>query len=300
MNIKLPPLIELRAFDAAARHLSFKKAAAELGVTPTAISHQIRLLERYCGRALFRRRPRPLSLTDAGARLFPTIHDGLEAFATAIAAVRREGDKQPIRVTTTNAFASRWLVPRLPHWRKEHPGAPLEVIGTDSVLDLHAGDADVAIRYARSVPSDVVAEEFLSDVFWPICDPQLRSLGLKRVADLRRHVLVHCYWSPSDTAAPTWQRWLTAARAKWRDVPELKDVDHLSFREELHAIEAVIARQGIGIFSNVLVAPELAAGTLVKAFNLSLPGYRFFVARIPHHPREKTIQTFSAWLRSVM
>jgi LysR family transcriptional regulator, glycine cleavage system transcriptional activator len=100
---KLPPLIELRAFDAAARHLSFKKAAAELGVTPTAISHQIRLLEDYCGRALFRRRPRPLSLTDAGARLFPVIRDGLEAFAAAIAAVKREGDKQP---------SSRWLVPR--------------------------------------------------------------------------------------------------------------------------------------------------------------------------------------------
>ena len=297
---KLPPLIELRAFDAAARHLSFKKAAAELGVTPTAISHQIRLLERYCGRALFRRRPRPLSLTEAGARLSPVIRDGLEAFAAAIAAVRREGDKQPIRVTTTNAFASRWLVPRLPSWRKEHPGAPLEVIGTDSVLDLHAGDADVAIRYARSVPSDVVAEEFLSDIFWPVCGPQLRSSGLKRIADLRRHVLVHCYWSPSDLEAPTWQRWLAVAQAKWRDVPELKDVDHLSFREELHAIEAVTAGQGIGIFSNVLVAPELSAGTLVKAFNLSLPGYRFFVVRTPHHPREKIIQTFAAWLRSVV
>ena len=90
---KLPPLVELRAFDAAARHLSFKKAAAELGVTPTAISHQIRLLERYCGRTLFRRRPRPLSLTEAGARLFPVIRDGLEAFATAIAAVKRDGDQ---------------------------------------------------------------------------------------------------------------------------------------------------------------------------------------------------------------
>ena len=147
---KLPPLIELRAFDAAARHLSFKKAAAELGVTPTAISHQIRLLERYCGRALFRRRPRPLSLTEAGARLFPAIRGGLEGFAAAIAAVKRDGDQQPLRVTTTNAFASRWLVPRLPAWRKLHPDAPLEVIGTDSVLDLHAGDGDVAIRYATS------------------------------------------------------------------------------------------------------------------------------------------------------
>src|SRR4051794_36001227 len=147
---KLPPLIELRAFEAAARHLSFKKAAAELGVTPTAISHQIGLLEEYCGHALFRRRPRPLSLTDAGALLFPAIRSGLEHFAAAISAIKRENDKQALRVTTTNAFASRWLVPRLPLWRKLHPDVPLEVIGTDSVVDLQAGDADLAIRYATS------------------------------------------------------------------------------------------------------------------------------------------------------
>jgi LysR family glycine cleavage system transcriptional activator len=216
---KLPPLIELRAFDAAARHLSFKKAAAELGVTPTAVSHQIRLLEQYCGRALFRRSPRPLSLTEAGARLFPVIRDGLDAFAHAIVAVKRDGDKQPLRVTTTNAFASRWLVPRLPRWRKLRPDAPLDVIGTDSVLDLHAGDADVAVRYARTAPTDGIAKEFLSDTFWAICSPQLFTSSLKKADDLRRHVLVHCYWSPADLEAPTWQRWLAVARSKWRDVP---------------------------------------------------------------------------------
>jgi LysR family transcriptional regulator, glycine cleavage system transcriptional activator len=140
----------------------------------------------------------------------------------------------------------------------------------------------------------------LSDIFWPVCDPQLRASGLRRVAELRGQVLVHCYWSPSDLGAPTWQRWLAVARTKWRNVPELKEMDHLSFREELHAIEAVIAGQGIGIFSNVLVAPELATGTLVKAFDLSLPGYRFFLVRTPHHPREKTIQAFLIWLRSVI
>ena len=114
---KLPPLVELRAFEAAARHLSFKKAAAELGVTPTAISHQIRLLERYCGCALFRRRPRPLSL-DGSRELdcFPLSAAGSRRLRLRIAAVKREGDQQPLRVTTTNAFASRWLVPRLPGW----------------------------------------------------------------------------------------------------------------------------------------------------------------------------------------
>src|SRR5262245_23692391 len=290
---RLPPLIELRAFEAAARHVSFRKAAAELGVTPTAISHQIRLLEQFCERALFRRRPRPLSLTEAGARLFPVVRDGLEAFSVALGAIRRQGDRQPLRVTTTNAFASRWLVPRLPRWRKARPDAPLDVIGTDSVLDRHAGDADVAIRYAtgRREPKEDIAEEFLSDSFWPICSPQLLppSGRLRSAADLEKHVLVHSYWSPSDIDPPTWQRWLAVARRKWRSLR----------REELHAIEAVIAGQGIGIFSDVLVASELASGALVKAFDLRLPGYRFYVVRRHGHPREKIIRAFSAWLRSV-
>ena len=114
-------------------------------------------------------------LTEAGATPFSRVRDGLEAFVTAIAAVRRDGDKQPLRVTTTNAFASRWLVPRLPRWRKARPDAPLDVIGTDGVLDLHAGDADVAIRYARTVPTEGIAKEFLSDTFWPVCSPELLS-----------------------------------------------------------------------------------------------------------------------------
>ena len=297
---KLPPLVELRAFDAAARHLSFKKAAAELGVTPTAISHQIRLLERYCGCPLFRRRPRPLSLTVEGVRLFPVIRDGLAAFACAINSVKKDAGRQPLRVTTTNAFASRWLVPRLPLWRKLRPDAPLDVIGTDSVLDLHSGDADVAIRYARSVPADAIAKEFLSDTFTAYCSPNLHAASFKRAADLRGHVLVHCYWSPSDVEAPTWARWLAVAQKKWRHVPEANELEHLSFREELHAIEAVIAGQGIGIFSDVLVGSEVAAGTLVKAFDLSLPGYRFYVVRRPDHPREKIIQAFESWLVSVV
>jgi LysR family glycine cleavage system transcriptional activator len=300
---KLPPMIELQAFEACARYLSFKKAAAELGVTPTAISHQIRMLEGHCGHALFRRRPRPLSLTEAGARLFPIIRDGLEAFATAIGDVRRAEDKQVLRVTTTNAFASRWLVPRLPRWSKAYQDTPLEVIGTDSVVDLQAGDADVAIRYAtnRKAPGNGIAEELVADCFWPVCSPQLlpSQERRRRVADLRGQVLIHSYWSPADLDPPTWQKWLAVARRKWRDVPELKDMQHLSFREELHAIEAVVAGQGFGLFSDVLVAHELASGKLVKTFDVSLRGYGFYIVRRPDHPREKTIRKFSSWLKSV-
>lgn len=295
---KLPPLSELRAFEAAARHLSFKKAAAELGVTPTAISHQIKLLEQYCGRPLFRRRPRPMALTESGGRLFPVIRDGLEVFAATIAIIKRDRSRQSLRVTTTNAFASRWLIPRLPRWRKIRPDAPLEVIGTDNVLDLNAGDADIAIRYARTSPTDGTVGELLKDRFWPICSQELCASGLRKPSDLRKHVLVHCYWSPSDLEAPTWQRWLTVARKRWPAVPELKEMDHMSFREELHAIEAVIAGQGIGLFSDVLVAPELKARTLVKAYNVSLPGYHYYLVHQPNHPREEIMKAFSSWLQS--
>ncbi len=294
----LPPLVELRAFEAAARHLSFRNAAAELGVTPTAISHQIRLLERHCGCALFRRRPRPLVLTEAGARLFPVIRDGIEAFAGALASVRRDAGRQPLRITTTNAFASRWLIPRLPAWRALHPDAPLEVIGTDGILDLHSGDADVAIRYARARPTDGIAEELLNDKFFPVCSPSVAHSGFRSGAAFRGNVLIHCYWSPTDAEAPTWQRWLDAAQRKWRHVPELAEMEHLSFREELHAIEAVLAGQGIGLLSDVLVASDLASGALVKALDLSLSGYRFYVVRRANHARERIILAFTEWLQA--
>src|SRR5215468_8627234 len=181
---KLPPLIELRAFEAAARHMSFKKAAEELHVTPTAVSHQIRALEQYCGRPLFRRRPRPLTMTEAGARLFPVIRDGLDSFAQAVATVKRDGKKQPLRITTTNAFASRWLVPRLPLWRRQRGVLPLEVIGTDAVLDLQSGDVDVAIRNAATRPTDGVVKDLFRDSFWPVCSPRLLARPLRRTTEL--------------------------------------------------------------------------------------------------------------------
>jgi len=299
--LRLPPLVELRAFEAAARHLSFKKAAGELCVTPTAVSHQIRLLERYCGKPLFRRRPRPLMLTEAGARLFPAVRDGLEAFAAAIASVKRDGRKQPLRVTTTNAFASRWLVPRLPLWRKQRGALPLEVIGTDAVLDLRDGDADVAIRNAATLPTDGVAEELFRDSYWPVCSPALLSGGrpLKRAADLRGHVLIHFHWPAFVPHAATWERWLTAARRRWRTVPDLGEMEHLTFREELHAIEAVLAGQGIGIFSDLLVGSELKAGVLIKALDLRLSGFGFYLVHPSGTRREQEIATLSGWLQSV-
>ena len=300
---KLPPLGSLRAFEAAARHMSFTDAATELGVTPTAISHQIRLLENICEQPLFRRRPRPLVLTGAGERLFPVIRNGFDAFATAIASASAGVGQRPLRVTSPNAFASRWLIPRLPKWREEHPKILLEIIGTDSILDLRAGNADVAIRYARRMPPDLAAQEIFRDTFFPVCSPELLAKGtrqIERAADLLQYPLIHFDWMNRDREAPTWRRWLATARSVDPGIPETNKAWDLSFREELHAIDAVTAGQGIAICSDVVVSRELKSGALVKAHALSLPGYGFYLVSVPSHPQRPNIEAFSAWMRSMV
>jgi len=297
---KLPPLTELRAFEAAARHMSFKLAAVELFVTPTAISHQIKLLERHCGRALFRRRPRPLTLTVAGERLFPIVRDGFEAFADALAGVRAGAAAGRLRITTTNAFAARWLVPRLPAWRAAHPRLKLEILGTDAVLDLKAGEADVAIRYALRPPIEGPSFELMRDTFHVVASPKLvgksRSLQLSALAALP---LIEIDWPSDDRHAPTWQRWQVVMRRGHKNVPDFARLASLSFREESHAIDAAISGQGVAICSSVLIGPELASGVLVPVSKVTLPGYGYYVVHRSGHPKLGSIDAFAAWARSV-
>lgn len=298
---KLPPLAQLRAFEVAARHLSFKDAAAELAVTPTAVSHQIRLLEHYCGRPLFRRRPHPVVLTPAGAQLFPVLRSGLDAFASAISALRAESARTTLKVTATNAFSSRWLLPRLNLWQQEHPEIALEVIGSDYVIDLHAREADVAVRYATRPPSNLVAQRLLRDRYVAVCSPALLSKhgAIKRANDLKRFILIENAWSQSFTNIPTWKRLLEKVRALDPKAPAIADLQVLSFREEAHAIEAAISGQGIAICSDVLVARDIEAGRLKRVLaRVHLGGKTFFVAHLPDHPSRRAIEMFRRWIES--
>jgi LysR family glycine cleavage system transcriptional activator len=296
---KLPPLRSLQAFEAAARLGSFKAAAAELHVTSTAISHQIRLLEETCGHRLLQRHPRPLVLTGAGARLFPALRDGFDALVSAVASISESGAPVPLRVTSPNAFASRWLVPRLPAWRERYPDIPLEIIGTDAVLDLRSGDADVAIRYARTMPTGFVVQEIYRDMFYPVCSPTLLARdgrAIERASDLLRFPLIHFDWMTRDPQAPTWRQWLATAGLIDPGLVVIDKTWAISFREELHAIDAVVAGQGIAICSDVVVGRELNSGALVKAHPLSLPGYGFYVVTMARHLRQAEIEAFATWM----
>ena len=293
----LPPLTELRAFEAAARCRSFKVAAAQLGVTPTAVSHQIKLLEAYCGQALFRRHPRPITLTWAGEQLFPVVRDGFGSFVEAINTVRAGGTATRLRLTTTNAFAARWLVPRLPQWRQAHARLKLEIVSSDEVLNLKNGEADISIRYVRSTPTDGPSFELTRDRFHVVASPKLVGKFRKPMnpVEFARFPLIEAGWRSNDAEAPTWRQWEAAAQKYYRHVPDLSGLVSLNFREELHAIEAVVSGQGIAICSDVLVAPELASGTLVKLSNVTIPGCAFYIVHRANHPKMASIKAFVAW-----
>ena len=298
---RLPPLTELRAFEAAARQLSFKRAAGELGVTPTAVSHQIKLLERYCGQALFRRRPRPLALTPAGQQLFPVVRDGLETFAETLASLRAGAASGRLRITSTNAFAARWLVPRLPSWRAAHPRLKLDIIGTDAVIDLESGEVDVAIRYTRK-PPDGLSIELVRDSFFVVASPRLIGNGKvpMRPDELANYPLIEIEWPATDDKSPSWRQWQKVAGRRSKSMPDLSSLPALTFREELHAIQAAIAGQGLAICSNVLILSEMASGALVPVSPVQLPGYGFYIVHRPSHPKLGSIKAFINWARSAV
>ncbi len=289
---RLPPLSSLRTFEAVARLGSFGRAADELNVTTTAVSHQIAALESWCGQPLFRRRPRPLTLTEAGERLFPFIRNGLDLLAAGIEQIVDScRTERRLRVSTTNAFAARCLVPMLPHWHRENPGVELEVIGTDAVVDLRAREADVALRYAREMPRDGISLELARDRFHVVAAPSL--LGAGGAKAWRRLPRIAYDWLPGDTKAPTWERWESVARVR----PGAKGRVAMRFREELHAIGAVVAGQGVAICSDLLVRKELSEGLLVTLSPVILEGYGLYLVTLPDRATDDTVQTFCTWMR---
>lgn len=151
------------------------------------------------------------------------------------------------------------------------------------------------------MPADLVGQELFRDSFFPICSPTvLGDDTIKRAADLLQYPLIHFDWMNRDPEAPTWSRWLALARSVDADLPERKRTFDLSFREELHAIDAAVAGQGIAICSDVVVSQELRTGVLTRAHALSLPGYGFYLVYLPQHPREPLIRAFAAWIKSVL
>ena len=286
---RLPPLNMLRAFEAAARLRSFKRAAEELSVTPTAISHQIRALEAQLGLRLFERQTRQVLPTAEAARLYPVLRDGFDAFAAAIDELSARRSRRALTVSATLSFTAKWLVPRMASFRAACPDLDLRLHASDDPVDLHAGVADAAIRYGRGPYPGLVAEPLIENRFAPVCSPRLR---LHAPDDLRRHTLLHSEWRHPTEQSPTWRGWCTQAG--------LADFDSeagLRFTDESHAIQSAIAGHGVALLSLALVADDLAAGTLVQPFGPALQGHpHWFVHAGPQPSAE--VRALRDWLRA--
>ena len=297
---QLPPLNALRAFEAAARHLSFKQAADELLVTPTAISHQIRLLEEICGCQLFRRLPRPITLTAEGAILMPVLSQGFDAFAAAIERLR-DKKGQPLVIAMTTAFAVYWLLPRLRNWR-QISDVELEVRASETPVDLHAGEVDLAIRYALRPPTGVEVVPLCEDRYQPVMSPTVLGGRVLSPREITEFTLIDFRSKmPNHADHVTWQKWLEAATGSREEARSiLAKARFTRFSEGSHTIEAAIAGEGIALSSTLLAARAMEAGQLVSPFEVTLPGMHDYALYLGNNPRPELIGEFVDWLKAEM
>ncbi|MDR5905580.1 transcriptional regulator GcvA [Franzmannia qiaohouensis] len=284
MPRRLPPLSALRAFEAAARHLSAKRAAEELSVTPTAISHQIRQLEENLGVALFVRRPRQLILTAQGQALLGVLSDSFDAIAETVTKLRRPPARQAVTLSTTPAVAARWLLPWVCLLRDAHPQIDLSIQVSHQAVDLDGIVADMAIRYGEGHWPGLAAEKLFDNVFIPACSP---ALNLREPSELVRHTLLH-FSSPAPLDWAAWQRQV--------QVPGLDVSAGLMFSDETHGISAALDGQGIALMSRHLIAEELRSGRLVQPFGPEITVSPFHLVYPPERLEEPAIAAVREWI----
>ena len=288
------PVTALRAFEAAARLRSFKLAAAELAVTPTAVSHQIKSLERQVGFALFDRAPRSVKLTDKGARLFISVHGALLDIAQTLDALRPEPASGALTLSTTHSFAALWLVPRLGRFHQAFPQYQLNLqTGADPVDLLQDASVDVAVRYSRRAYPALHTAATLPEWFGVYGAPGLIAQMAKARAAKAAPALVTVRWRDSDLYEQGWLAWCQAARMPaWRE-PEAVH----AYAEEHYALQAAIAGQGLVLASSVMVSDSVRAGTLAAYRpQVRVPGAAYTALCAPGRERHPPVRAFLAWL----
>ena len=262
-NDRLPPLNALRAFDAAARRLSFTKAAEELNVTPGAISQQIRQLEDYAGTPLFKRTGRSVLLTDAAQAALPMVREAFESIGEAGRVMRAPARKGRVMVSCAPSFAAKWLAPRLERFHEAHTGIEAWVSADMQLTDFNTADADLAIRYGRGYYEGLKSEKLMDETVLPVCSPNLLEGpdALRRPADLTAHTLIHDESQENDPSCPDWASWLRA-----RGVDGVDAQRGPRFNQAVLVIEAAVNGRGVALAKRAIAATDLEAGRLIAPF----------------------------------
>jgi len=254
----LPHLAFFQGFEAAARTLSFTKAAEELFVTQSAVSRQIKALEDNLGLKLFERRPRSLTLTEDGQSLYRIATDVLDRLQIAIDRLRAESRASQLSITTTTGFASLWLIPRLSRFTALHPDIDVRISATTDMLNLERSLIDLAIRYCKPETVPQGAVRLFGEEMIPVCSRALlhdKTRPLKRPQDLAHHTLLHFDYAGAETMYMDWGTWLTAL-----GIGELKSGGALHFSQYEQMIQAAISGQGVALGRGLLANPTCLDG----------------------------------------
>ena len=290
------PLNALRAFEAAARHLSYVKAADELFVTPAALSHQVKRLEAYLEVPLFRRLPRGLLLTDAGQRLAPELREAFLRLDLAIDRVRDSDRRGALTISVAPVFATKWLLPRLDRFDEQHPDIDLRISASLNVVDFARDAFDAAVRLGSGDYPGLKVDKLFAESVVPMCSPRLLEDLAARTdpAILKRLVLLHDDSMSFDPNTPTWESWLLAAG--------ITDVDASRgprFGQPDHALQAAIDGAGVVLGWRTLANSDLKAGRLVTLFDVSLPlGSAFYLVYPAAFVERPKVRLFRNWLLS--
>jgi len=303
---RLPPLNALRAFEAAARHLSFKNAARELHVTPGAVSHQVKLLEDTLGLPLFRRLTRALELTPDGNALLPKVQEGLRNLAEAVERVRSRVEARTLTVMAPPNFAARWLVPRLGSFTERNPDLDLHIASRpqmidgreDSVASPSPEASEVApvamVRFGDGRYPGGRVDQVFSAVYVPVCSPKLLrgQHAIRKPEDLRHHTLLHDETVVEEGARPSWSAWLEAVGVK--DI----DATHgTHFTDASLSLEAALEGLGVALAMKPLVRSEIEAGRLVMPFNVSSPSnFSYYLVTPEASTPKSSVDEFRKWL----
>ncbi|TDU26500.1 LysR family transcriptional regulator [Panacagrimonas perspica] len=294
---RLSMLRSIQAFEAAARHGNFGKAAEELGVTPAAVGQHVRALESWTGTKLFKRQgsgSNRLTLTERGAVALVDFKAGLDRVAMGLEGLRTNDPSRPLVVTASHSFVSCWLLPRLPSFSARHPEIELRLEVNDGLVDIEGGDADVGLRFGGGTWDGLVAQKLMEEEVFPVCSPawakRFEEVQLEEV--FSSSVLIQDKSIPHLKIFPTWEEWLAKIGA--RPGPSEK---RLEINSSATVIQAAVGSQGIALARRAFVESELSTGRLVRlAGNVTWAlGWSYYVVHRPEDALREAVRAFVSW-----
>ena len=290
---RLPPLNALRAFEAAARHLNFSRAAEELSVTPGAVSQQIQNLEDFVGAALFKRTPKGLLLTDAAQIALPALREAFDRLAEAASMLTAAIDGRRLTVSVAPSFAAKWLVPRLGKFEAAHPHVDVWVSAGMELVDFGGGEVDIAIRYGSGRYPGLEVHRLMQETVIAVASPAfLEAHPLSDLSDLSGQILLHDGSPDADESCPDWTMWLAA-----RGVKGMDGARGPRFNQSSLVIEAAVGGRGVALAKRALAQADLDAGRLVAPFQIATAvDFAYYLVHPKAKGRLPQVKAFVSWL----